>query len=86
MKYPLCKYCNKEMKIDRTEYTDIYYKCDCEDYLKEQKLQAEISDLEWKIYLKKEELSKHKSNSIYSKRIGELKNQLAETERLYRDY
>ena len=85
MSNPLCKYCGNPMLIDSIEYTDIWYKCKCEGYLKEQKLLAEIRDIEDSLRKKRDELQTHKSNSLYAKSIGELKRKLRETEELYRD-
>jgi hypothetical protein len=85
MREPLCKYCGNPMLIDSIEYTDIWYKCKCEGYLKEQKLLTEIRDIEDSLWKKKDELQNHKSNNLYAKSIRELKKKLEETEELYRD-
>ena len=85
MSNPLCKYCNNPMLIDSIEYTDIWYKCKCEGYLKEQKLISEIRDIKDSLRKKEAELQEHKSNSLYAKSIRELKRKLRETEELYKD-
>lgn len=85
MSNPLCKYCGNPMLIDSIEYTDIWYKCKCEGYLKEQKLLTEIRDIEDSLWKKRDELQKHKSNSLYAKSIRELKKQIEKIEHDYRD-
>lgn len=85
MREPLCKYCGNPMLIDSIEYTDIWYKCNCEGYLKEQKLMADIRDIEYSLRKKQDELQQHRSNSLYAKSIQELKLKLMEIEELYRD-
>lgn len=85
MSKPLCKYCGNPMLIDSIEYTDIWYECKCEGYLKEQKLLTEIRDIEYSLWEKRDELQKHRSNSLYTKSIGELKRQIEKIENDYRD-
>lgn len=85
MSKPLCKYCGNPMLIDSIEYSDIWYKCKCEGYLKEQKLLTEIKDIEYSLYEKRDELRKHRSNSLYEKSIEELKRQIKKIENDYRD-
>lgn len=85
MRNPLCKYCGNPMLIDNIEYTDIWYKCKCEGYLKEQKLIVEIRDIEDSLWKKKNELANHQSSSMYAKSIGELKRKVEKIEELYRD-
>ena len=45
----------------------------------------EIKDIEYSLYEKREELRKHRSNSLYEKSIEELKRQIKKIENDYRD-
>ena len=74
-----------EICLILAEYSDIWYKCKCEGYLKEQKLLTEIKDIEYSLYEKRDELRKHRSNSLYEKSIEELKRQIEKIENDYRD-
>lgn len=85
MRKPLCKYCGNPMFIEGIEYTDIWYECKCEGYLKEQKLLKEIGDIKHSLWKKEDELQKHRSNSLYAKSIEELKREIEKVENDYRE-
>ena len=83
MSKPLCRYCGKEMYVEKVEYTDVWYACKCEGDLKEAQLEEEIAALKSELKAKERELSIHKSNSLYEHSIRELENKIKELKRQY---
>ena len=81
---PLCKYCGKPMSIDRIEYTDVWYSCSCDGYLKEKELEKELKKIKSNLSEKEKELQSHKDNSLYECLIRDLKQKIEEIEYKYR--
>lgn len=79
----LCRYCGKEMRPRRVvDLYDAEYYCDCEDYVKDEKLNKEIARLGKIQREKSQELYDLRSNSKYCSIIREYQaaiKQLKET-------
>ena len=85
MDRPLCRYCGKPMDIAYIEYIVVYYKCGCEGYKKEQKLEDELRALERQVSNKKMELGGHKAASLYETTLRELNKKIYEIKHTYED-
>ena len=82
----LCRYCDKEMKIDEIDYLFTSYKCDCEEYLKEKQSQKEIEKLRKELLDKERELKNHISNSLYSHNIREFEGQIKKLKDTHQEF
>lgn len=82
---PLCKYCDKEMYIKDTDYYGTDYLCDCADFLKEETLTKEISDLDQLVKQKQQELFELKDKCNFNKQRRRMEEKLQELISNYND-
>lgn len=76
LKNPKCKYCNEVMEIENTDYYGTSYKCNCENYRKEQKIKDEIYALKQTLGKKERELENLINNSMYERTLREYESRI----------